>query len=185
VYKPLAAPVVAVQTTTATSVTFEWQPVTGATRYEVSLDSGKTFQNPSTGATGLTHTVFNLKPGDNVSIVVRALGASGCQVSPLSARITRNTINPLTDIYIPNAFTPNNDGKNDIFLVYGNSIATVEMYIFNQWGQMIFQSNDLSKGWDGTFSGKLQPVGVYVYIVKATLRDGTVINKKGSLNLIR
>ncbi|MBN9296662.1 MAG: gliding motility-associated C-terminal domain-containing protein [Filimonas sp.] len=185
VNKPLAAPVVTVQNTTPTTVTFTWQAVTGATGYQVSLDTGKTFLTPSSGTTGLSQTVSNLKPGDKVSIVVRATGASSCQTSPLSAIVSATTINPLSDIYIPNAFTPNNDGKNDIFLVYGNSIASVEMYIFNQWGQLIFQSNDAGKGWDGTYSGKLQPVGVYVYIVKATLRDGTVINKKGSLNLIR
>ena len=50
---------------------------------------------------------------------------------------------------------------------------------------MIFASTDINKGWDGTAKGKLQPTGVYVYVVNAILQDGTVVNKRGSINLIR
>ena len=61
--------------------------------------------------------------------------------------------------------------------------------IFNQWGEKIYESNNVSDlkniGWNGTYKGKPQPVGVYIYVAKFTLTDGSVIDKKGSINLIR
>ncbi|MGN6292916.1 MAG: gliding motility-associated C-terminal domain-containing protein [Chitinophagaceae bacterium] len=89
------------------------------------------------------------------------------------------------DFYIPNAFTPNNDGKNDVFKAYGSSIKTVELRVFNQWGELVYETKDKDKGWDGTFKGKQQPVGVYPFGVKVTFIDNTVITKRGTVNLIR
>jgi len=89
------------------------------------------------------------------------------------------------DVFVPNAFTPNGDGKNDILFVYGNYIDKVEMRIFNQWGQQIAMINNKAQGWDGTHRGNPQPVGVYVYVLKAVLTDGRTVNLKGSITLIR
>lgn len=89
------------------------------------------------------------------------------------------------DFYIPNAFTPNNDGKNDVFKVYGSSIKSVELRVFNQWGELVYETKDKDKGWDGIFKGKQQPVGVYPFGVKVTFIDNTVITKRGTVNLIR
>ena len=95
------------------------------------------------------------------------------------------TIRYLDQIFIPNTFTPNNDGRNDEFRLYGNNIAKADMKIFNQWGQLIYESSDQYKGWNGYYKGQLQPIGVYVYVMKVTLTDNSVINKKGTINLIR
>lgn len=96
------------------------------------------------------------------------------------------TVTPTDEeIYIPNAFTPNGDGVNDIFKAYGNSIQSVELSIFNQWGEQIYHSSNGTLGWDGKHKGKLQPSGVYVYVMRITLLSGTQVNKKGSVNLIR
>ncbi len=89
------------------------------------------------------------------------------------------------DFYLPNAFTPNNDGKNDVFKAYGSSIKSVELRVFNQWGELVYETKDKDKGWDGTFKGKQQPVGVYPFGVKVTFLDNTVITKRGTVNLIR
>jgi gliding motility-associated-like protein len=89
------------------------------------------------------------------------------------------------DVFVPNVFTPNGDGKNDLLLVYGNTIDKIDFRVFNQWGQSIFETSDKSKGWDGRYKGLMQPVTVYVYALKATLLDGRVITKKGSITLIR
>ncbi|MDR6566002.1 Ig-like domain-containing protein [Chitinophaga ginsengisegetis] len=184
--QPLPAPVVTVDNTTATSITFRWSPVTGAQRYEVTVDNGVTFIAPSSGATGTTHTISGLQPNQSATIQVRAIGASTCQNSPLSAAVTDKTKNPQgNNIYIPNLFSPNGDGINDIEYVYGTAIAQLEFRIYNQWGQLVFTSKDQRQGWDGTMSGQKQPVGVYVWIVKATMQDGTVITKKGNVTLMR
>jgi len=89
------------------------------------------------------------------------------------------------DVFIPNVFTPNGDGLNDVLKVYGTVIATVEMRVFNQWGELIFESQDVAKSWDGTYKGKKQPSGVYFYVAKVKLQNGIELLKKGSINLIR
>jgi len=89
------------------------------------------------------------------------------------------------DVFVPNVFTPNGDGKNDLLYVYGNYIDKVEMHIFNQWGQQIAVINDKTQGWDGKHKGTAQPVGVYVYVLKAQLSTGKTVNLKGSITLLR
>jgi gliding motility-associated-like protein len=182
--KPLAAPVVTVDNTTAQSVTFKWAAVPGATGYQVTQDGGNTFVVPN-GTSGLTHTISGLQPNQSVSIQVRALGAMSCQTSPLSATVTGTATNPLgNSVYVPNVFTPNSDGRNDYFTVFGNNIKDVEMWIFSQWGDMLFHTKDRI-GWNGMVGNKLQPVGAYVYVLKITLQDGTVLDRKGVINLVR
>jgi gliding motility-associated-like protein len=90
----------------------------------------------------------------------------------------------LQSIYIPSAFTPNNDGKNDCFRIK-NWVGTREfkLEIFNRWGEKVYSSADITSCWDGTFKGIMQPTGVYVYIVKAKALCGDV-NKKGLITLI-
>lgn len=183
--EPLPAPTVTVDNATATAVTFRWNAVTGAQRYEVSVDNGVTFIPPSSGANGTTHTISNLQPNQSVSIQVRAIGAVACENSALASANGKSTNPNGNNIFVPNLFSPNGDGMNDIMYVYGTSIAQLEFRIYNQWGQLVFTSKDQRQGWDGTMSGQRQPVGVYVYIVKATMQDGTVVTKKGNVTLMR
>ncbi|MBX3238616.1 MAG: gliding motility-associated C-terminal domain-containing protein [Chitinophagaceae bacterium] len=89
------------------------------------------------------------------------------------------------DTFIPNAFTPNGDGKNDIFKVYGSAIREVDIRIYNQWGNFIFETKDNTLGWDGTQKGRPQPVGVYLYVIKIRLNNEDSFIKKGSVSLIR
>jgi large repetitive protein len=96
------------------------------------------------------------------------------------------TVLPLAkDIFVPNVFSPNNDGRNDMLYVYGNYVDKLEMLIFNQWGQQIAAINNKSQGWDGRHKGNPQPVGVYVYVLKAVLTDGRTVTMKGSITLVR
>lgn len=178
----LSMPVVTVSNVTTSSATVTWPAVTGAVGYEISVNGGS-FTNPSSGATGTTHTVNGLAPGQTVTFAVRAIAAVTCRNSLAG---TATAVTPSNnDVYIPNVFTPNGDGKNDMFMVYGTSIESLNMKIFNQWGEMAFETRDRTKGWDGISRGKAQPVGVYVYVVSITLKNGTTMTRKGSLNLIR
>lgn len=173
----LVAPVVTVAAVTVNSVTFSWQPVPGATGYRVSINGTLTANTVTT----TTYTAANLSPGQTITIEVIALGAIACENS-MVARTTGKTLPG--QYYIPNSFTPNGDGLNDVFKVYGNIIANVKMKIFNQWGELLYEANGPSEGWDGRQRGKLQPVGVYAYVIQLTLTDGTVLTKKGMLHLI-
>ncbi len=93
----------------------------------------------------------------------------------------------IPDIYIPNSFTPNGDGKNDVFnikTVY--EFSEFKLVIYNRWGDMIFESEDINKGWDGTYKVKPVPLGVYVYQLTATIKDtGEQRKITGRVTLVR
>lgn len=94
------------------------------------------------------------------------------------------------DIFFPNAFTPNGDGRNDTYEAYAVDTYGFEMIIFNNWGEIVFESNDLFQGWDGTIGGKNAVQGVYVYKCTYTLLDRVSGDLKentsvGHLTLIR
>jgi len=116
----------------------------------------------------------------NISVVPVNGGCEG------TARNYKITVKPLDkDVFVPNVFSPNGDGKNDKLFAYGNYVDKLEMRIFNQWGEQIILINSLNQGWDGTHRGKPQPVGVYVYVLKAIMNDGRTVQKKGSITLLR
>jgi large repetitive protein len=128
-------------------------------------------------------TAVNLGNTDITATVTVTPRINGCIGTPVSYRITVRALNK--DVFVPNVFSPNNDGKNDKLLVYGNYITRLEMRIFNQYGQEIAFVSNGSQGWDGTHKGKPQPVGVYVYTLRAVMRDGRTVDLKGSITLVR
>jgi gliding motility-associated-like protein len=88
--------------------------------------------------------------------------------------------------YVPNAFTPNGDGQNDIFRAIPAGLANTTYFrVFNRYGVVMFETNQYLKGWDGTFNGKPQPAGVYVWMIAGTDKDFKKIALKGTVNLIR
>jgi gliding motility-associated-like protein len=90
------------------------------------------------------------------------------------------------EIYLPNAFTPNGDGLNDYFGVPGlNKIRLIKLTVYNRWGQLIFETNDINNRWDGRYKKSLQPVGIYIYYVEMENLNGKRITKKGFVTLIR
>lgn len=106
---------------------------------------------------------------------------NGCTVTAGSRIFVQNNL----DTYIPNAFTPNGDGNNDIFTIYGLGIREIDMKIFNRWGELVFVSTNQQVGWDGTYKGALQNPGVFVYYVRLTYLDGKEVSRTGSLTLVR
>jgi gliding motility-associated-like protein len=91
-------------------------------------------------------------------------------------------------LWVPNAFTPNSDGNNDLFQVFGNykAMKNFGIKIFDRWGEMVFESESPEFTWDGTFKGTLMPPGVYVYVLETGFIDGSdPVHMKGSLTSIR
>lgn len=88
---------------------------------------------------------------------------------------------------MPNAFSPNGDGINDIYKAKDNhkSIIDFHAYIFNRWGQKLYEWTDINGGWDGTYHGKQVPAGVYFVLVKAKGADGVNYNIKRDVNILR
>lgn len=99
-------------------------------------------------------------------------------------------------VLIPNAFSPNlsgapgaggpsSDGKNDIFLPLMRGVTDFELLIFNRWGELLFESREATRGWDGYYNGRLCPQDVYMYKLTAKLEDGETVVRVGDVNLIR
>jgi gliding motility-associated-like protein len=175
------APVVTIDSLTTNSIRFAWNAVPGAIAYQVSRD-GVQFMLPTSGPGGLTHTIKGLNASDTASIIVKAMAIIDCQHT-VSARVSARSLS--NQYYIPNTFTPNGNGQNDVFKVYSNIMKSMHLMIFNQWGEKVFETTHPQTGWDGTYKGKQQPAGVYIYVARVLLTDGTTANQKGTVNLIR
>jgi gliding motility-associated-like protein len=181
-YTALPAPVATVSSAANGSITFSWTPVAGASGYEVAINGGS-FGTPSSGSTGTTHTVSGLQPGQSATLVVRAIGAPSCRSSAPSAPVSATL--PGSELWVPSAFTPNGDGRNDVLLVYGAGVATIDFRVFDQWGEQLFRTQTVGSGWDGNSRGKTQPSGVYIYAIDVTMTDGSRQTYKGAVNLVR
>ncbi len=89
------------------------------------------------------------------------------------------------DIFIPNAFTPNQDKENDILFVRGRNVEEMNLKIYNRWGELVFETDKQSVGWDGTFKGELVDPAVFVYHLTVKCVDGQEYFKKGNVTVIR
>jgi len=144
------------------NVSYTWSPVTG-------------LNNPF-----IADPVTTLRTDINYTVTVT--DENGCTATDYKA--IKVFGNP--EVYIPNAFTPNGDGKNDILKPLGFGLQQLVYFrIYNRYGQLVFQSNTLDAGWDGTFKGKLQPAGTYTYMVKVINYRGWPVEQKGTLIIIR
>jgi gliding motility-associated-like protein len=88
-------------------------------------------------------------------------------------------------IFLPDVFSPNGDGNNDVLFVRGPSIAAMDFAVHDRWGVRVFSSTYPDHGWDGTVNGTLSPSGVYVLVLSATLDDGETIERTSNVTLIR
>ena len=90
-----------------------------------------------------------------------------------------------SELYVPNTFTPNGDGTNDKFMVSYKSITEFDCRIYNQWGRKVYESTDITEGWDGTYKDDELPTGAYFCVIKAKGADGKEFNEKQTINLVR
>lgn len=88
-------------------------------------------------------------------------------------------------VYVPNAFTPNSSGNNDMFFAYGTNVISFEMYIFDRWGNLVYQNNDITKGWDGTYKNDPCQEDVYIYKIMWTDAQNRKHKMLGHVSLIR
>ncbi|MFI5132895.1 MAG: gliding motility-associated C-terminal domain-containing protein, partial [Chitinophagales bacterium] len=120
--------------------------------------------------------------GDVMIYTVTASTIAGCK----GDGVIRVKVYKGPDIYMSTGFTPNHDGKNDKFIPIPVGIKQLNYFkVFNRWGQLIFSTTKLNEGWDGTYAGRDQASGVYVWMVQGITEDDKVITKKGTVALIR
>ena len=149
---------------------------TGATHYVWFFGDGDSTQKNS--ADTVIHQYEQTNTFNACLVAINQFGCTDTICHPVES-----LINPLLDV--PNAFTPGRFGQNSIIMVKGFGIAAMDWKIYNRWGQIVFESNNPFIGWDGTFNGATQPIGVYAYTLDATFSDGTKTRKKGDITLIR
>jgi gliding motility-associated-like protein len=127
-------------------------------------------------------------PKNTTTYTIKVTDANGC--------INKDDINIIVvcndkNVFIPNTFSPNNDGINDWFYPRGTGLFKIQsMRIFNRWGEMVFQKanlfpNDQFAGWDGKYNGKLQTTDVYTYIIEIVCENSQIMSYKGNITLIQ
>lgn len=119
---------------------------------------------------------------ESYTYTVRIADDQGCDAE---ARVTIAVDVYDRVLYVPNAFSPNNDGVNDLFNVYGYGYDRMLFQVFDRWGEKMFETTDPTVGWDGTFHGDMMIPGVYVFQVTVYYLDGQTGYKKGSVTLIK
>lgn len=131
---------------------------------------------PSTSASPLENTTYTVTVTDNKGCVatdqITILVADRCPESD-------------DDIFISNIISPNGDGVDDEIHVIAQGVRKIDWRVFNRWGEMVFKSEHVTDGWNGYFRGLPGEDGVYVYYLKITCRDGTIIDKKGNITLLK
>jgi gliding motility-associated-like protein len=139
---------------------YSWSPTSGLSN----PNSGMPFASPDTTTTYYLSVVDNFvqQSTDSVTVFVEE-----CEESLI--------------LFVPNIFSPNGDGNNDILYAYSTLIRELDFSIYNRWGEEVFHSNSLQKGWDG----KNAETGVYVWQVKATLITEKQIERSGNVSLVR
>lgn len=122
-------------------------------------------------------------PSDGIRYRLLIFNEEGCVDS---AFITIKVFTTKPSVFVPTAFTPNGDSKNDLLRPIAVGIKSIEaFYVYNRWGQLVFSTTENGKGWDGKINGKLQPSSSYVWMVKATDYTGKSFIEKGTTTLIQ
>lgn len=127
--------------------------------------------------------IYGSNIGASITYVVTAATIAGCIGSDT---ITVKVYKTNADIFMPNAFSPNGDGKNDVIRPILIGIKQLVFFrVYNRWGQLVFSTTQAGKGWDGTINGSQQSTENFVYMVQAIDYMGKVISKRGNIVLVR
>jgi len=153
-----------------------------------SSDVTKINWSPTSGIFRSNPPSITVKPNQTTEYTVEASNPGGCVSRD---KVTVFVVCDNANVYLPNTFSPNGDGVNDIFYLRGSGLFTVRSFrIFNRWGEIVFERtmvnpNDVTFGWDGTFKGAALPPDVYVYTAEVICNNNTPLIFKGNVALIK
>lgn len=140
-----------------------------------------TFGDGGTSTLQDTVHVYNAEGSYTVTMIITSAG--GCSDTATSVVDAHEQL--LTPVAIPTGFSPNDDGTNDVLHVLGGPFKEVDFKIYNEWGNLVYHTTDVNGGWDGTYKGKPQPGGVYVYTVTGVTIADRNVKLSGNVTLIR
>ncbi len=149
---------------------------------QVKASGGNVFQwSPPDGLSCTSCAEPMASPRQTTTYTVKIYDNTGCMALD---SVTVNVDKDLR-VYIPNIFSPNNDGQNDILFVRGKGIKDIKFLVYNRWGEKVFESTNVNHGWDGTFRGAQLPPSVFVFYLDALMESGERIIRKGDVTLIK
>lgn len=139
----------------------------------------------SGGSSTQQNPVYTYNTSGTYTATLIITGTQGCKDTAHANVVIEPTTVVVHPVAVPTGFTPNNDGVNDDVPVLGGPFLTVELKIYNQWGNLVYDSTDPKGAWDGKYSGIDQPAGVYIFTAKGKTIDGKEFNFSGDVTLIR
>lgn len=128
---------------------------------------------------------FKASTPGTINVLVAAMGRHNC-VDSVAIPVEVRPYDP--KIMLPNAFTPNGDGRNDVFMPQLNvdrAFTFLGFDVYNRWGQVLYSTSNINAGWDGSYNGKLQEQGVYYYTIKVRLLNNDIRSFNGELTLLK
>ncbi len=154
----------------------------------ISSDVTQVDWQPTYGLMRNVYPGISVRPNQNTEYTVEVKNAGGC--------LARDKVNVFVvcnggNLFIPNTFSPNNDGSNDLFYPRGTGLFKIKTFkVYSRWGEQVFEknsfnANDAAFGWDGTFKGRPLNVDVYVYVVEIICDNNAVLLYKGNVALVR
>jgi gliding motility-associated-like protein len=164
------------------SIVSIFYPVVNFTNLTISSSPTSWQWSMGNGAHAITkHVEYTYHDTGTYNVILIAKNQFGCS-DTVSHQVI---VKPDHTLYVPNSFTPDDNSVNDFFDIYGTGISKYSIYIFNRWGEMIFESGDLQKSWDGNYLGDDCPKGTYVYKILYEDLTGLKYQKTGRVNLLR
>ena len=155
---------------------------------DISTDVNYVNWQPTTGVFRNTYPGITVKPTENTEYTVEVKNKGACTAKD---RITVFVICNGSNIFVPNTFSPNDDGINEIFYPRGTGLFKIKMFrVYSRWGEVLFEKNNFdannsSYGWDGTNKGiKLNP-DVFVYTLDVICDNGSIITYRGNIALVK
>jgi len=157
------------------TVTFNFPNNSNVPNFEWNFDDG------STNTVDAISDHFYNQTGE-YEICLTIATENGCP----SSHCERLIVETEASVGVPNAFSPNDDGNNDLLYVRGFNVLELDFKLFNRWGELVFQTDKLDDGWDGIYKGQTHEADVLVYILNARLTTGEFIeNETGNITLLR
>ena len=155
---------------------------------DISSDVNKVVWSPTSGIFRNSYPGISIKPNESTEYTVEVSNPGSCMARD---RISVYVLCNNTNVFVPNTFSPNTDGINDILYPRGSGVFQIKVFrVFNRWGDVVFEksnlnANDISAGWDGTYKGQKLLPDIFVYAMNVVCDNNTILTFKGNIALIR
>jgi gliding motility-associated-like protein len=169
----------------------------------IAADADTIFQGESTILHAITDTTLTISwspaqtlsntnsfnpiasPQSTTTYTLTLVDTSGCAKSVTYTIYVVSKLCNGETVFVPNTFTPNDDGRNDVLYVRSNTITNLYFAVYNRWGELLFETTDVRKGWDGNFGGKPCDPAVFAWYLKGDCANGEKIKLKGNVTIVR